>query len=587
MITRNNRNIENTEIEELTLNESLSYSPAFIFHIPALIGSFREYELIYFDVESSTEDIYFKHIEELFDSSAALIPKSGYEFEFDSVDSGLSLLEKTNNIWLNSIVNTNGKSSHISQIYSPDISAITNMRYCDKEFEINTVTGDTIKYIYYDTGSSNIYNQINLNTTDVIPTSIDYFAKKLNILLSDSVTETIGDGSNLYLVNFTGGENLDLTFGLESTSSDSTFFDTEIYLQSSNNTSTVNYRLSSENDGSGNMDFYIKNSDTISTVNKLKMNKSKNSIEYPSLNRFYIGSPTGFYETDGMDSQITLCLTNDNDSDASTSIFTKGNSYIGFNGIYDDTSARFEIYESSTHALVLKNNHTTTEFQIWQSDANATPTAGDALINTYKMYYSSATSKTRPFYPTGLDTSGSAANVYIDANGQLFESTSSRKYKENISLFDDYIDPSYILELELKKFTRKSSKAIEVGYIAEEVCEKFLKYNKSQNPNIIVSFEKDGREIRMYNTNMLIFSIILFLKQNFKKKKLFRKKKKDKSIDIGNIQLKILKERMNTIEEENRILRRRIKELELNQVKNNKKIKDLENSIDLILSHLK
>jgi len=62
---------------------------------------------------------------------------------------------------------------------------------------------------------------------------------------------------------------------------------------------------------------------------------------------------------------------------------------------------------------------------------------------------------------------GSYTAVHVDANGELYRATSSRRYKENISTLA--VDPGLVLKLEPVRFRWKGNSAEDIGLIAEDV----------------------------------------------------------------------------------------------------------------------
>ena len=82
---------------------------------------------------------------------------------------------------------------------------------------------------------------------------------------------------------------------------------------------------------------------------------------------------------------------------------------------------------------------------------------------------------------------GTGATVVVDANGVFLRSSSSKKYKTNISVFHD--NWSKLLEVAPKQYKYKDTGQEAIGYIAEELDSLGLKwlvgYDKEGNPDFI------------------------------------------------------------------------------------------------------
>jgi len=70
--------------------------------------------------------------------------------------------------------------------------------------------------------------------------------------------------------------------------------------------------------------------------------------------------------------------------------------------------------------------------------------------------------------PTYGNTTGSAANVYVDTNGRFFRSTSSKEIKKEIKY---NVDHELVLKLKPATFTEKSTGKKFIGFVAEDVNE--------------------------------------------------------------------------------------------------------------------
>lgn len=83
----------------------------------------------------------------------------------------------------------------------------------------------------------------------------------------------------------------------------------------------------------------------------------------------------------------------------------------------------------------------------------------------------------------GINPGGGSAMVYDTGNGNFYFTASSLRYKDNIQDFSD--DFHKILQAEPKSFTWKTTKAKDIGYIAED-------FDKLGLNNLVV-YDKEGK----------------------------------------------------------------------------------------------
>jgi hypothetical protein len=110
--------------------------------------------------------------------------------------------------------------------------------------------------------------------------------------------------------------------------------------------------------------------------------------------------------------------------------------------------------------------------------------------------------------PTSLLTisgmqSGAGTNLVIDGSGNVYISSSSRKFKDNIE--DMTVDFAKILELEPKTFTYKSTGQTDIGYIAEDLVELGL--------TDLVNYGTDGLPTSIKYERITLYTVELLKQQ--------------------------------------------------------------------------
>lgn len=101
-----------------------------------------------------------------------------------------------------------------------------------------------------------------------------------------------------------------------------------------------------------------------------------------------------------------------------------------------------------------------------------------------------------------LPTTGTGNPVYIDASGNMYENTSSSRFKENIEDVD--FETSDVLNLEVKKYNRIGQEKPEYSPIAEQASE----VNK-----VFANYDEDGVTPRGLQENTIMYAMLEEIKK--------------------------------------------------------------------------
>ncbi|MEM4248446.1 MAG: tail fiber domain-containing protein, partial [Candidatus Nanoarchaeia archaeon] len=389
-----------------------------------------------------------------------------------------------------------GKSAYdATQAATKDNTANTIVkRDASGNFSAGTITAnltgnaDTVTNGVYTSGSQTIEGTKTFSDIDVNGGAIDGTTIGANSAAAGTFTNVTAGNTNAYYIgtdkalhkgnnSYTG--NLVVGNGGSSISHsnfDSGYYNTLVGIEAG-----YNITQASHNTACGYQALNIDTTGSYNTALGVYALGSNSTAHYNTAVGFYAlgGNTTGKYNT--ANGYRSLCNNSDGEYNTAvgfSSLYSNNSSYntgCGYKALYSNSTGggNTAIGEESGTTNTVGSNNTYVGF-VCDADANnytnSTAIGYNTIVtasNQVRLGNGAITS----FYCKGAyaATTAEFANMFVDSNGQIMRSTSSARYKTDIT--DIEVDSSKIYDLRPVSFTGKNDGKRHFGLIAEEVAE--------------------------------------------------------------------------------------------------------------------